>query len=777
MGPFNLSARTLYIGVISILLLSSFVLIEDRADAAPPGTRESIWITIDIDFLSILDYDISAYLEVYSIDIEGEIYNTTDLRDLYTSEPVNLTENLDEELLSRTMNLTEETLEGDELSIVSNELDLSSLSNTLTEDDPVLYTVKIRGRSNSSRFLSGEMMDDIDEDRMEEIVSGLLLSGFHFSRTVNLKAGTNKRVTYLFPDEIDPLGDGGLTISLSSSEYSPVDGEYRILVDGEQGTLARTFPFKLVHDDPVLFLEEAISGSIELDWFQLDTIDMEGSAVISSVDINERGFLDDLPGSMVAPDFLGSGTILWAFSEGLLDDGEIAEIEEDISYEVEDGLSGTFDGQEPNITTVFDSQKIPETVPASSTELMSLISGSHTMIVDFSLDEQVELDVLEGYELEDVMDLLHGGLVIRRDMSSLSDDRFDVDLMAPVNLMIIGEEAVSTDSGRRSYDYSGGLKEIASDMAPDLLQEKVTINSRIDLTEVSSTYVSDLEMTLSSESTIDISVIEYDPSDFELDTDLDYRIDHLSSDMIRLLLKMGIAEETDITSDIEERVVDLLSGMINEEDLEISVLIDPETKVFTRDGSMDGELPISINIHAGGKADPLGSTTGSMSAEFIPFHMDPIIPIRTIEKNIDIGSISRWDPVIEVHFPSGAGIRAWIGNDSVEKVSELEVRIEDGHPVLILDETTPEGDVILLELEVGPYFGFNHVTICFFSFWGVFGFFLLLFIILIIRAVVKRKKKRLEEGAGTENDDEDDPDAPTSDEGKEEDGHGEELKW
>ncbi|MFO8052243.1 MAG: hypothetical protein R6V01_11195 [Thermoplasmatota archaeon] len=768
-----LTLRSVPLLMAAIFLLFSIPPITQEAGGAPAGTQESIWMTIDIDFRSITDYGIHADLEVYSMEMEDTVYNATEIRDLYLSEPDPTASGLEDELLSRTMNVSSSSLEGDELEVTATELDLSSMSRELSDNDPILFSVDISGRVDESRFLDGTSIENIDMSRMDHVVTGLLLSGFHISRTITLRSGAYNSITYRFPEKIDPLGDGDIEVVLTSSEYSATDGTYSIVVNGEEGELSKMFPFEMRGNDLSAPTSETITGEFTMDWYRLDEIDLGGNVMIYSIDLEAREVLSGLPGSMNAPAFIGAGTIGWAYREGLLGDDDISDIEEQVSEEVESGLSDTLVDRQLSIKTEAGFENLPAELPSTGDEMKGFLGSDGPIFVSVGLDEPAVLDVLEGYELQDIMDLLHGGLRIRREMSYINDDRFDLLLELPPDLRIEGEEPFSDREGRHTYTYSGGMKVIGSDRAFDYRTESINISSRIDLTDVSSNYISDLEMTLSSESTFHISVIEHDPDEMDFETDLDYELDHLSSDMLRLLMKMDIVDPSEISDIVREQVIDLLDGLVDEKELHISVVMDGNTTAFVSDGTMDGSMPIKVDIFARGSTDPLGSASSSMVAEYIPYHRDPTIPVKSIEKSIDIGTISKWDTDIEVHFPSGTGVRAWRGNSTDEKGYELPVDVKAGHPVLRIETDPRGGNVVLLELEIGPYFGFNHVSLCFFSTWALLLLFIII-IILIIRGMVKKKRKEKEEREDTE--DEEKNGEPEED-GRPSGGPDEELSW
>jgi len=163
--------------------------------------------------------------------------------------------------------------------------------------------------------------------------------------------------------------------------------------------------------------------------------------------------------------------------------------------------------------------------------------------------------------------------------------------------------------------------------------------------------------------------------------------------------------------------------------------------------NVNGEVPIMIDISASGTTAPL---TGSGSSEyqrgpemrFLPPHLDPLIPVRKVTKTIDTSEIRQWENHLNVRFPSGSGVRAWLGDGGDDKVSELDVKVINGYPTLVVDPEDGTGDHITLELTVGPYFAFNNVTACFFSTMGAFVLILLLIVLLIIRGIVRRKRKK-----------------------------------
>jgi hypothetical protein len=264
--------------------------------------------------------------------------------------------------------------------------------------------------------------------------------------------------------------------------------------------------------------------------------------------------------------------------------------------------------------------------------------------------------------------------------------------------------------------------------------------------------------------------VSFLPGDFDLETDLDYTLDQITSDLLRLLLKMGIIEVSDVEEEIEDEIMDLIEDLVDEDGSDFRISISNDTLVF--DGNineMDDISPVMIQITATGKTEPLtdnGGGSRSLENRFIPFHLDPLIPVRGIERTIDTSAIEGWEPQMKVIFPSGFGVTAWAGENEDDRVKELEVANENGFPTLVIGPGDLSGDHILLELEIGPYFGYNNVTACFCSATGLVALVVLLIFVLIIRGIVKKRRK-----AG---------DDETADDGEEDgdnDGDEETLSW
>ncbi|MGA1849154.1 MAG: hypothetical protein ACMUHB_07425 [Thermoplasmatota archaeon] len=742
------------------MVITGAVCMMPGIDPAPTrAAGESIWITATVDFHGFTSYDVDIEMEIYSLNIEGELFNTTQMRAMYGSFPDNTTNMIINEINGRAMNLTSASFTGDEHVMVHGDLDAGSLDELLPGTDPITYNMLISGNVSLERFMSPAIMDRVDPGRVDVLISGMLLSGFESQRTVSLRADIGERVTYRIPDSIDPFGDGATGFYLDSSS-EPIDGYYEITVDGESGEFLEYFTFTLKGDGVLEPVEERINGEMMLDWFRLDRVGIRGELVVNSMAITRADAFDDLPSSMRVPGFISPGFVRFADVEGLLLDEDVQKIEDEASSEMEQSLRDTIQGSSFTVSAdlVLTTDGISK--PADGEDLLYIISDADPLIIEVFTEEAMELDILEGYEHDDVMGLLNGGLKIRRELDQVTDDRLEVSMKLPDRLIMVGEEPIDKDGARSVYGYSGGFKEIGSELAEKYDGERIVLDAEIDLSNVDSHYLSDMVMNVDMDASILMHRIAVSPGDLDLETDLDYSIDHVSSDLLRLLLKMGIIEVEDVKQEIEEEILGLIEDLLDEERSDIQISISNESLGF--DGNineMDDGSPVIIDVRASGETEPLGNSgdgTNSLSNRFIPFHLDPLIPVRGIEKTIDTSTIEGWDTQMKVIFPSGFGVTAWAGENENDRVRELDVTNENGYPTLNIEPGDLSGDHILLELEVGPYFGYNNVTACFCSATGIVALLVLLILVLIIRGIVKKKRKAKEadiEDSGEEGDD------------------------
>jgi len=768
--------RDLYRGsaltVVFLMIISGAAV--SNADPVPTrAVEESIWITATVDLNGFSSYIVEIDLEIFALTVGDETFNTTQMRALYGSFPDNTTDMIDNEIQGRAINLTSSSFTGDDHRVVQGELDVDSLDGSLSGNDPVSYHMLISGNVSMERFMSPALMERVDPERTDIFITGMLLSGFQFDRTVSLRANIGEKVTYRIPDTFDPLGDGVIPVRLVSSDEA-VNGYHEIKVDGGSGEFLKHFTFTMKAENEVEPVEERILGNILIDWFRLDRVGIRGELEILSMAITRTDAFDELPMSIRMPGFISPGFIRFADVEGVLLHEDVRMIEEEASAEMEQSLRGAIQGSGFTVSSelVLDTDAISH--PGGGDEVTSIISNTEPLVINVETEEAMELDILEGYEHDDVMGLLHGGLRIRRELDQVTDDRLNVTIMLPENLIFTGHSPVEEVGFRNVYLYSGGIKEVGSRLAEHYEEERIALDAEIDLSDVSSRYLSDMEISVEMDAAINMHRIAYSPGDFELETDLDHSLDFISSDLLRLFLKMGIIEEEDVENEIRGEIDGLIEDLLDEEGYSVDIRISNDTLVF--DGNineMDDFTPVEIMIRAMGKTLPLGDTDSTSNAyenRFIPFHLDPILPVRGIEKTIDTGAIEGWETNLKVIFPSGFGVSAWSGENENDRVKKLEIVQENGFPALVTGPGDLTGDHILLELEIGPYFAYNNVTACFCSATGLLALVVLLIVVLIIRGIARKRRKGSDGGMdGEAKNDDSEPDVGDED--------GKKLKW
>ena len=142
-------------------------------------------------------------------------------------------------------------------------------------------------------------------------------------------------------------------------------------------------------------MEEAITASIDLDWYQLDRLNVNGDIELGPLDSGRSSALEDLPPSMAVPDALPSGFIRFAHGEGILVADDISDIETQITQEMEDSMANKFDGSDMNLASemIFGAY----TAPSNGANLWSLISDASPNPVSIRSIDPVELDILDDF--------------------------------------------------------------------------------------------------------------------------------------------------------------------------------------------------------------------------------------------------------------------------------------------------------------------------------------------------------------------------------------------
>ncbi|MBN1390487.1 MAG: hypothetical protein JXA22_07590 [Candidatus Thermoplasmatota archaeon] len=736
--------RCLLILVLSSLVLPTFFTFLPAEAIPSRGTEEDIRITIGVEFVGMTHYHLHIDVDIRAITMDNETFDVEELRDHYSLQPDDTVIMLEDELRDRMEDLTSDSFNGDELLLELSSVETVSLEWDENVSTPVEYTMEISGEINISRYLDADIVANLDPGRLDIFILGMLMSGFEFTRTVTLRAGTGQVVDYLFPSGWDPLGDGQVQVILGASGSSPIDGYHVRSLDSKEGEFVDHFTFKLMADPDTMETEEVIEGAMEIDWFQLDSMDINGWIDLGPLSFDRSGALDGLPPSMNVPPTLSPGFIRFSFGEGVLSDEDLEDLERQVSDEVEGSLSNKFDGKDVNISSELVLEEYTE--PVSGLTLVGILSNLSPNRVSVRTVSPIDLDILEEHTMDDVVGLLNGGLRIKREMEYMTDNRLSLTITLPEDLVFMDENPVSSSGNRNTYDYSGGYKTLGSDLAPVYDSERVEMDALIDLTNVRSLYVSDMEIDVEMNGSIYIHRIRFDPQDYDVRTDLDYELDYLTSDLIRILDRMGMVNRSDVEDEVREKVTNIVSGLLADDGREISVSLSEDSMEFDGDlSTVNDDLPISIEIKANGVTAPLAGNDAStsmsyMGSRFLPPHLEPMVPVRTITKTIDTRDIMDWDSHLRVRFPSGSGIRAWIGEGNEDRVSELEVKVDDGYPTLLVTPEDEAGDHITLELTVGTYFAFNNITACFFSATAVIILIILLIVILIIRRIIKRKR-------------------------------------
>jgi hypothetical protein len=382
--------------------------------------------------------------------------------------------------------------------------------------------------------------------------------------------------------------------------------------------------------------------------------------------------------------------------------------------------------------------------PTSGAALNSILSSSIPLDLDITSNGEVELNMTQGYDPSDVLSLLHGGLVLQHEFDRVQDDRFETHIVLPEGLFLEGKDPVAPPvSGRSTYLLPWGLIGIGSDKAPIMPGENVRLTGVVRMEDLRSVYLIDSVIAASADLELELGWIEYDPSLVGTDIDIDYRVDHLSADMIRLLLKMGIAEESDIKERISRSIERFLDDSIGTD--EITIGFQEGTLSADDLGEIDGTDPLLIDVHVESTIDAADPNSGSeqrfaASRAYIPFHMDPILPVKRYEKTVPLSDCERWNLSINITFPTGAGVKGWLGREGAEHGTALPVIVVDGVPTMVMKSSPGEAEALYLEISGGPYLAFDNVVVCFFGTWTFLAVIVLLVLVSVIKRIVKRAR-------------------------------------
>jgi len=548
---------------------------------------------------------------------------------------------------------------------------------------------------------------------------------------------------------------------------APPVGDYNYLtIDGRAGILTGPFDLQMTGFPPVRFESEEIKGRTLLDWTGIETLDITSLLKISSLSLERVDTSQVLPPSVTGPNYLGAGLIRLCFLDGLLDGDDISKMELSLNTE----LKGTFEaasGEEGlELSTSVDTGTAGLAHPTSGSSLISLLRSDIPLETTVSLRRPLELDITGGYEEEEVIGLLNGGLRVLRDFEGIEDERTELDMILPPGLTFYGEDPkATTPEGRKMFGYEPGYRAISSLKASSNTTEKLSVDVVIDLSDVRSEYFLDVEVMTHCEIEIELSRIDFDPNDFELNTTLEYELDQLSSDMVRLLVSMGIIDRGSVEDRLSNDISELLQPFIDSERQEISLNISDSDLLFDGDtANMDGADPLHISARVEGLSEPFGTTGGGdgqgTTNVFVHKHWDPLVPFKTVKRTIVLEDAQKWEPSIKVIFPSGCGVKAWLGNGSDRIDGGLDINVEGAYPTLYIEAGSGAWDRIFLEISMAGWFGFNNVLVCFATTIGALLLILLLLLVTIIRKVreaSKRPKDDSSKGSGSSKEGDRDP--------------------
>ncbi len=708
-----------------------------------PGEEMTINVTVDFD--GPLAMKVNVVIQIKSIVINSTLKTADDIRGMYANDP-GISSMIEAILWGRALNLTKNTFQGDDFEVISGQFAYDSLDeNISTQGEPVIYTMKINGTTEITRFLDEEKANLLDEGREKIFISSLFVSGFVFQRTISLIALEGEVVNYRIPTSLDPIGDDIIELDIRSDSLDTKEGYYLVNVDGSLAYTKSYFTFEILEPEPISPVEESIEGDMLVDWNILNTIGIDGDARISSISTSRSDLLSSAPPSMTVPLFVPASLIRYAHVEGILTDTDIDDISDQLVDEVEHTLREAL--SDPDVQGVVDIDTGIEEMlkPGSGSELLAILSSDEPIVAEIGTVEDSTLDMLKDYEIEDIMGLLNGGLRIYHYLDPINDDRFSVQLKVPPHIMIMGDTQKSMDGDRRIYDHSHGRKLIGSDLATDITRESLSIYGTIDISQVRSMYVLDIEIDIKADITFGLGAMEFDSEELDLTTDLEYELNYLSSDMIRLLMEMGMVDRKDIEDKVEEDFAESMEDLLPDDDDSFTIDLVDNTLVFDGDReNMTGEDEIELKIVISGTISSEEvfkdkDEEGSQNA-ILPFHIDPILPVRRFERSIALDKAESWDIDLKISIPSGIGLKAWLGKGENSKVKELEVDTSEGYPTIHFDIRPGEADRVLVQVEVGGFLLVNNIGACFGC--CLISLVILLLILLMIILKMARKKKK-----------------------------------
>ncbi|MDG6225481.1 MAG: hypothetical protein QCI82_08205 [Candidatus Thermoplasmatota archaeon] len=710
------------------------------------GVGEDIMIEAVFQLIDPLTSVVEASFDIYSIIFDDVPLDADEIRAAYSNDPEGVADSITSEMGSRINERLETAIDGADFQLTGWWIDPNTLDNdTAGQGTPVSGTVDFRGDIPPEELIPAGYLSDIGPGRMPFVMGALFKSGFTYSRSYTFSAGPGESIKYILPSSFDLLGDGAVVLlNEQPGQPIPQDG-YLLSLSGGAGTQVERYSFKVRADRTIVPMEESIDGIVTLDMPLLDSISVRSSVNIHSVRASKTSMLDDIPQGMDHPAYLGAGTIRYLALEGLLDEKDLKSAVDELAADAAEDLSGAMDA-DIYLETRLDMGISGEDPPLSGSDLVSSLMSNRSIILHMDTDSYARSNITKGYDPQDVMGLLNGGLIISPEFDRAVDDRYEVRIVLPEGLMIRGRDHLENVGGRRTYALPYGAASIISQRAPQLNESHVSLSGSMDMSVIRSVYLVDATVQLQADLELLIGHVGIDISDIDIDLDMGIELEHLSADLARLMVRMGILSRFSFEDRIRDDLHTFLSDMVpNKEDLGVEFVGD--TLDFDGDlENVDGQHPLRLNISVRSNTeliDPaLGREGNAIRSGFLPYHLDPLVPMRSYKRSIPLEEASEWDLYISISFPSGVGVRGNLGKGSDHYQKELETHVEDGIPTMMLISHPGEGDHIYLELSGAGYFAYNNVSVCFFSVIFLLAFILLFVLVKVGKAVSKKIKDR-----------------------------------
>ena len=743
--------------MISLLVLILPTIAFFGSDVNGGPTREAgenIRIDVRLDFEDINRVNAEVSVLIDMIYVGDQILTADEIREANELDS-NISVILDRELDNRSWNAVDSVMTGDEIELEDGHIDPESmLVNLDNAGEPIVYTTNATAEVSLENILPDRWSGDLDQERIDHVFSTLMLGGFSYRREIDVNASEGEVVRILVPTGFDPFGDGSVIIQMSAP-LPTEEGYYLLEADGTGGNATSSTELSIYSDLVDGPSSMSYGGRVSLDWHGITTLSVQGDLEVESFDSDSWSGSEDLPPELTTPDTIPAAVVTSLYSEGLIDERDLESISQSASEEIEKEIEGVMEGLDADIFAEIDNSSFETSPTGSGSQLLERFDDGDLIMVDFRSDGDMKLNISEDYDDEQIMGLMNGGLSIMEDFNRIEKEDLEVTIKTPQGIIIQGEEVISSEGGRMVYSYTPGTKMISSSLAPEYTGEAVGLKGELDISDLRSHYIADAELELSADLEVSVDHLEFDPSSYDFDTDLDYSLDYVNSDLLRLLVDMEIVEWSDVEGEARATLKETLGDLaeIPDEDLEVSLI--REGLEFDGDTeSMTGDDPLVIDVSLTSEMEASDGLENNMvlGDSIVPIHLDPILPVYTVERSLDLGKAEGWDLDLKIRFPSGTGVSGWIGEGDDNKKKELETGEIDGYPVLYVRSENSTGDHIYMELQVGTFFAGNNVTICFGSVILLLLIIVLVVLLLTVRKIRKSKKSRDEEGEDVDED-------------------------